>query len=102
MDAANRERKALMLWRDSEDMGESTLPQRIQLEEMVLKGKDDGKEMETDNGVPAELFHLSCFFLTPSPTQFVHEVCIEPSWKQVMVAFQPETGTASSSSLFFH
>lgn len=79
------ERRALMPRRDSEDMGESTLPQRTQLEEMVLKGKNDRKEMETDNGVPAELFHL-----TPL-TQFVHELCREPLRKQVMVAFQPET-----------
>lgn len=45
-----------------EDMGESTSPQRIQLEEMVLKDKNDGKEMETDNGLQAGLLHLPVSF----------------------------------------
>lgn len=43
------------------DMGESTSQQRIQLEEMVLKGKDDGKEIKTDNGLHARLLHLPVF-----------------------------------------
>lgn len=44
------------------DMGESTSPQRIQLEEMVLKDKDDGKEIKTDNGLHAPLLHLPVSF----------------------------------------
>lgn len=43
--------------KQSEDMGESTSPQRIQLEEMLLKDKTDGKEMEPDNGLQAQLLH---------------------------------------------
>lgn len=44
--------------KQSEDMGESTSPQRIQLEDIVLKDKNDGKEMETDNGLQASASHL--------------------------------------------
>lgn len=45
-----------------EDMGESTSPQRIQLEVVVLKDKNDGKVMETDNGPQAGLLHLRVSF----------------------------------------
>lgn len=62
--------------KQSEDMGESTPPQRIQLEEMVLKDKNDGKEMETDNGLQAGLFHRPVLFFSvfiPHTKQFVHK-----------------------------
>lgn len=39
-------------------MGESTSPQRIQLEEMVLKDKNDGKAVEADNGLQVGLLFL--------------------------------------------
>lgn len=78
MDAENGEGKSTMVRvKQSEDMGESTSPQRIQLEEMVLKDKNDGKEMETDNGLQAGLLHLPVSFsLFVSHTQqFVHKLC---------------------------
>lgn len=52
--------------KQSEDMGESTSPQRIQLEEMVLKDKNDGKEMETDNGLHAVFLFLFPLFVSYS------------------------------------
>ena len=57
---------------DSEDMGEGTLRQRVQLEEMVLKYKNDGKEMESDTGLQAGMLNSHVFFLCPF-TWFVHE-----------------------------
>lgn len=67
--------------KQSEDMGESTSPQRIQLEEMVVKDKNDGKEMETDNGLQARLLHSSCFFffffLFSHTQQFAHKLYTE-------------------------
>lgn len=58
--------------KQSEDMGESTSPQRIQLEDIVLKDKNDGKEMETDNGLQAGVFHLPVSF---PPFCLSHTVC---------------------------
>lgn len=52
--------------KQSEAMGESTPPQRIQMEEMVLRDKNDGEEMETDNGLQAGLLHLPVSFPLPS------------------------------------
>lgn len=60
--------------KQSDDTGESTSPQRIQLEEMVLKDKNDGKEMETDNGLKAGLLHLSVSFSLFVFLQFVHKL----------------------------
>lgn len=45
-----------------EDMGESTSPQTIQLEVAALKNKNDGKEMETHNGLHAGPLHLPVSF----------------------------------------
>lgn len=65
--------------KQSEDMGESTAPQRIQLEEMVLKDKNGGKEMETDNGLQAVLLHLPVSFsvFISHTQQFVHKLYTE-------------------------
>lgn len=65
--------------KQSEDMGESTSPQRIQLEEMLLKDKTDGKEMEPDNGLQAQLLHHPLYFcLSVSHTQqFIHKLYTE-------------------------
>ncbi len=88
MDAENGEEKSTMVRvKQSEDMGESTSPQRIQLEEMVLKDKNDGEEMETDNGLAAGLLHLPVSF-----SLFVSYInCAQKQrWTQVTVAFQLE------------
>lgn len=49
-------------------MGEIASPQKMQLEEMVLKDGDDGKDMETD-GLLAGLLQLllSFPFFSPRP-----------------------------------
>lgn len=60
-----------MLHWESEDMGESTLPQRTQLEELAPKDKKDGKKMGTDNGVLPGLFHLPASF-TPLPSLYMN------------------------------
>lgn len=57
-----REESTMVRVKHREDMGESTSPQRIQLEVVVLKDKNDGKEMETDNGQHAGLLHLPVSF----------------------------------------
>lgn len=81
------------------DMGESTSQQRIQLEEMVLKDKDDGKEIKTDNGLHARLLHLPVSFsLLP--------LALKNSYKnrmQVTVAVRLRIlYSLLVSSLFFH
>lgn len=77
-----------------EDMGESTSPQRNQLEEMVLRDKNDGREMETDNGLEAGLLHLPVTFPILSLQMAQTLRC-----QQVTVHFQP---VMSVCLLFVH
>lgn len=78
------ERKKHYGWGErKEAMGENTSPQRIQLVEMELKDRNDGKEMKTDNGLQAG--PLSVFFYPfCSNTQFkpkngdCSQICIGP------------------------
>lgn len=76
------------------DMGESTSPQRIQLEEMVLKDKDDGKEIKTDNGLHARLLHLPVSFsLLPLALKNSYKDCAQ---KQNA----GDSGCAASNTVF--
>lgn len=101
MDAENGEEKSTVVRvKQSEDMGESTSPQRIQLEEMVLKDENDGKEMETDNGLQAGLLHLLAsfsLFVSHTLNNSYINCAQKQRWTQVTVTFQLEMYTG----LFF-
>lgn len=72
------ERKKHYGWGEKEEaMGENTSPQRIQLVEMELKDRNDGKEMKTDNGLQVGL--LSVFFF---PVLLKHSVQTKEWWLQ--------------------
>ena len=89
-----RGKSTMVRVKQSEDMGESTSPQRIQSEEMVLKDKNDGEEMETDNGLQAGLRRLpvSFFLFLPLTHNNSYINCAHKRrWMQVAVRlFHPQ------------
>lgn len=79
--------------KQGEEMGESTTPKRILLEEVVLKDKSEGEEMETDwsagTAAPSSCSLFSALYVVHTE-QFVHNLHEKRgecrSWRCALVA----------------